>query len=135
MTPEGGIAVVLTNETGNPTIQGTLVACSTTTANAVELTGADDFDAIGVMYESGVADGTECWVVVGGRAQVKLENNIGSTLGYWARTSTTAAGRADITNASPPGLVLEHFAEIGHCLETVAGSPTGALCYVILHFN
>lgn len=135
LTPEGGYAVRLTNKTGAPSVKGTVVAASTTTANSFELTSADDFDPIGIVYEDGIADGALCWVVIGGRAQVKLENSVGSTVGYWVRTSTTAGGRADATNAAPPGLVLQHFAEIGHCLETVAGTAGGALCYIILHFN
>ena len=139
LTTEGGFVIKSTNKTGATSVKGTLTLASTTTNNACGLTSADTTHPIGVMYEDGIADGAECWVVISGRCQVKLENNVAATRGYWARTSVTAAGRADATNANPPGGgVVEldaHMCEIGHCLESVSASASGALCYIMLHFN
>ena len=67
-----------------------------------------------------------------------LQDGTASTRGYWVRTSTTTAGRADATNVAPPGGTVsaleEHLKEIGHCLET-KGSGTDVLAKCILHFN
>ena len=67
-----------------------------------------------------------------------LQETTTATRGYWARTSITGAGRADITNANPPGAGIAeqqvHMTEIGHCLETVA-SGVNKLAKIILHFN
>lgn len=132
-TVEGGLAVRLVNKTGSNSVKGSLVQIASGTDNAFVLTGSDDVDCVGVVYEDGIADGSECWVVTQGIAQVLLKDTTGSTRGYWAATSDTA-GRADCTNAASPGLVLSHFQEIGHCLET-KGSGTDVLARVILHFN
>ena len=76
--------------------------------------------------------------VVSGIAEVLLEDGTASIHGYWARTSITDAGRADITNAEPPGGGIPqadiHFREIGHCLESKS-SGTDVLAKVVLHFN
>jgi hypothetical protein len=135
LTVEGGIAMKFTNKTGAPSVKGTLVGASGGSVdNAVELTTADSINPIGAIYEDGIADAADVWVVVGGIVQVKLAANEGSTRGYWMRTSVTAAGRADALNASPPNQTV-HFQEIGHCLETVAGTAGGSLCKIVMHFN
>jgi hypothetical protein len=138
-TPEGGLAIRLTNKTGAASIKGTLVAASTATANAFEVTGASGaLNCVGAVYESGIADGSECWVVVAGIAEVLLKDSTASTLGYWAKTSEDTAGRADITNSAPTGgsvaALEDHNQEIGHCLETKA-SGTSVLAKIVMHFN
>ncbi len=137
-TPEGGIAVRLTNNTGANTIKGTLVCACTAGDYAFKVCGADDPDAMGVVYESGIAAGQEAWVVTYGKADVLLQDTTASTRGYWARTSVTQAGRADITNAVPPGGGIVnheiHFREIGHCIES-KGSGTDVLARIMTHFN
>ncbi len=134
ITAEGGFAVMLTNKTGANSVKGSIVEASSGTDKAFSLTGSNDFEPIGAVYLSGIADGSLCPVVVGGIADVLLEDSTASTRGYWARTSTTTAGRADITNSGAPGLVLPHFAEIGHCLESKA-SGTDVLARICMHFN
>lgn len=138
VTPLGGIAVKLTNKTGSASVKGSVVECSSTTDNAFELETADDLNPIGVVYDSGVADGDDCWVVVAGVAEVLLQDSTASTRGYWVRTSATTAGRADATNAAPPGGTVgaleTHTKEMGHCLESkTAGTDVLAKC--VLHFN
>jgi hypothetical protein len=134
VTAEGGFAVMLTNKTGANSVKGTLVQASTGTDKAFIAASSGSYEPIGAVYLSGIADGSLCPVVVGGIVDVLLEDSTASTRGYWARTSTTTAGRADITNAGAPGLVLSHFAEIGHCLESKS-SGTNVLARICMHFN
>ena len=137
MTPEGGLAIRLTNKTGATSIKGTLVEASTSTQEAVGTCDANCVASSGVVYKSGVADGSEMWVVVAGITEVLLKDTTSATMGYWAKTSDTA-GRADITNAAPPGGGIpqhdEHSQEIGHCIQSVTAG-TNKLCKVVLHFN
>lgn len=137
ITDEGGLAIRLTNKTGAASVRGTVVEASTGTDNAFATAGASDVHPIGVVYEAGVADGSECWLVVAGRCQVLLKDTTAATRGYWVYTSDTG-GRADATLANPPvGGAAElqiHMQEIGHCLES-QGAGTDVLAYMILHFN
>lgn len=138
LTPEGGIAVRLTNKTGSNSVKGTLLDAHPTVDNAFGILGADEEHPIGVVYEDGIADGSECWVVVHGIAEVLLEDGTISTRGYWARTSITDPGRVDITNAAPPGGGIPeldiHMREVGHCIES-KGSGTDVIAKIIMHFN
>ena len=76
--------------------------------------------------------------MIHGIADVLLEDATASTLAYWARTSITQAGRADITNAAPPGggvaAIDRHFREIGHCIQAVTAG-TDKLARIVMHFN
>jgi len=87
---------------------------------------------IGVMFEDGIADGQECWVVVSGIAEVLLVNSVATTRSYVAYSSATVAGRID-TAATVPAATT-HFREVGHTLESkTAGTNVLAKC--VLHFN
>jgi len=134
LTPEGGIAVRLTNKTGASSVKGTVVEMSASVDNAVDVTSIDCDDPVGVIYEDGIADGAEVWVIVNGIAEVLIENSTAATRGYWVRTGSTTPGRADATTTSPPGADPSHWQEIGHCAESV-GSGTNVLAKVVLHFN
>ena len=138
ITPEGGLAVQFINDTGANSIAGTLVETSESTDNAVIITDADCTDPIGVIYEDGIADGELVWVVIYGIADVLLEDSTTATHGYWARTSTTQPGRADITNNLPPGGTIQaleqHLSEIGHCIQSVTAG-TDKKARIIKHFN
>jgi len=132
-TEEGGFAILLTNKTGAASVKGTIVEADTTTDNAFKASAASSDDPIGIVYEAGVADGSECWVVIYGIAEVLLKDTTASTRGYWVMTSD-AAGRADATNAAPPGFVASHFQEIGHCIESKTAG-TDVLAKIVMHFN
>lgn len=138
LTNLGGIAVKMTNKTGAASVLGTLVEASTSTDNAFGVNAAGGNHPIGIVFEAGVADGSECWLVIYGIAQVLLQDSTASTHGNWVRTSTSAAGRADATNAEPPGGGVpeldQHMNEIGHCLES-KGADTDVLAKIIMHFN
>lgn len=130
-TPEGGDAIKLINKTGGASVKGNVVAIDTTTDNAVKLVPANGDMPMGVIYNAGVADGDEVWVVRAGRAQVLMKNTVSAVHGYVAYVSSTA-GRAD--NAATIPDTTTHWREIGHPMESVAGG-TNVLAYMILHFN
>lgn len=138
ITELGGIAIPLTNKTGSNSVKGTVVTADTTTDFAFKTHAADDDMPIGIVYESGIADGSECWVVISGCAEVLLEDGTASTRGYWVRSGATTAGRADATTANPPGGTVPaletHMKELGHCLESKT-SGTDVLARIIMHFN
>ena len=138
VTADGGIAVQYINKTGAASVKGTIVELSSTTESAVKKALADDDEPIAVIYENGIADGSTVWVVISGKAYVLLEDSTSATKANWVRVSATVDGRADATNAEPPGgtvTALEnHMKEIGHCMEdVVAGTDKLTLCN--LHFN
>lgn len=118
-TVEGGIAVKLINKTGANSVKGTVVYADPAVDNAFEVNPIDGDMPFGVVYESGITDGSECWVVVSGIAEVLLVNTVASTRSYIAYSSASVAGRID-TAASAPA-ALTHFREIGHTLESKVG--------------
>jgi len=132
LTVEGGIAIKLTNKTGANSVKGSVVSASTALNYACMLQD-HQVAAIGVVYEDGVPDGAEVWVVVQGMADVLLENSTAATRGYWVYCSTVD-GRANATLAGPPAGADEHFKEIGHCIQTI-GAGTDVLARAVLHFN
>jgi len=134
LTAEGGVAVKMTNKTGADTVKGTVVEASDSVDRAFDICPADELDPIGVVYEAGVPDGSEALVVMYGIAEVLLEDGTASTRENWVGVSASQAGRANATTAAPPGLVLNHFREMGHCLESkIAG--TNVLAKIMMHFN
>jgi len=137
-TPEGGLAVKLINKTGAASVKGTLVTLDDGVDSAFDTLEADGFDCVGAVYDDGVADGSECWVVIQGIAEVLLQDSTAATRDYWVRTSETVAGRADATNSAPAGGTIgaleDHMTEIGHALENKS-SGTDVLCKIMMHFN
>jgi hypothetical protein len=139
MTPEGGFAVKLKNGTGAPTIKGTLVQASSTSDLTVKKMIADESVPVGVIYDNGIADGEDCWIVVSGLADFLLEDGTGCAPGNWAVVSENQDGRISSESATPPpsGTIAEiqlHFKEVGHCLET-KNSGTDVLARCVIHFN
>jgi hypothetical protein len=126
LTTLGGTAVKLTNKTGANSVAGQFVRTSTTTADAVQTTAANDVDVIGVVLDAGISDGSEIWVVVGGIADVLVDAG-GSTLGDRMITSATAGSCA--TSNTPA--IAAHFQEVGHILEARVGA---GLARCNLHF-
>jgi len=135
ITPEGGIAIKMINKTGLPSVKGSVLAIENTIEKGVKLQTVE-YDSVGVVYEDGIADGEEVWVVISGIAEVLLEDGTGGTMGYWTFAADTD-GRADMLQQPPGGTIVaidNHFKEIGHCTETVA-SGTDVLCKIMMHFN
>lgn len=128
--------IPLINKTGSVTVKGSLVSASTTTDLAFQLQ-ANQFDTIGVVSESGIADGQLAYIIIQGIADILLENNTSSTRGNFI-FSSTVDGRANASLSVPDGGTIqsinEHFKEIGHCIESKSAG-TNVLCKAIIHFN
>jgi hypothetical protein len=138
ITPEGGLAYWVINDTGAPSVKGTLIEPSTNVDNAVSSLSIDDVDPIGVIYDDGIADGELVRVVFTGRAHVLF---IGPTTRHdFARNCIAADVGATNGQAisealpTPPLATDKHFREVGHVFESVAG-PGPVLALVNLHFN
>ena len=136
LTSIGGFAIKLTNKTGSNTVAGQLVKADTANNDAVILTAAADMECIGVFLDSGIADGSEAWVVISGIADVAMEDNTAATAGNWVEVGNSEAGYANAESASPAA-APRHFDEIGHCIETVSagGEGTHILARCVIHFN
>ena len=131
LTPEGGLACRLTNKTGVVSVKGTIVEAHAATDNAFRVCDGNSVESFAIVYEDGIADGSECLIVVGGRCEVLLKDATASTRGNWVKVSDVA-GRADATGASPAAAPT-HFKEIGHAIES-KGADTDVLAFIILHF-
>lgn len=139
ITTLGGIAIQLTNKTGGNTIAGTVVETYTTAAvdDAFDLACADCLEHIGIVLDTGIADGSEAWIVVSGIADVAMKDNTLAARGNWVQMSDEI-GYADATNAAAPQPINQtHFTEVGHCIESVAagGGGTHILARCVIHFN
>lgn len=129
ITPEGGFAVRLTNKSGVVSVKGQIVSHKGTVARAFDLTAVDATHCLGVVYESGIEDAAECWVVVSGIAQVLMKN--AATMGHICRIPLNtddgeAAGYA--MDAAQSGTASVY--KIGDVLET---ADAEVLCKVLLH--
>lgn len=129
ITPEGGFAVRLTNKSGAVSVKGQIVSHKGTVARAFDRTAVDANHCLGVVYESGIADAAECWVVVAGIAQVLMKN--AATMGHICRIPLNtddgeAAGYA--MDAAQSGTASVY--KIGDVLETANAE---VLCKVLLH--
>ena len=128
-TAEGGLAILLTNKTGQATVKGMLLEAGSGTDNSFTLV---------VCYEAGIADGSDCWVVVSGIAEVYFE--LGATRHDFFRAPNSGAGGDGLNTGNAvaevvpgsPAATDKHFQEAGHVLETVAADN---LAKCVLHFN
>lgn len=133
ITPEGGYAVKLTIKTGAASVKGSIVSLSTGTDNAFALAAIDASGVVGVVYEAGIADAAECWVVVKGIAETLFTNNI--THGMYARapiaTDTDKVAGLAVGAAIPADTFNTdaYLARFGFVMESKAA---GALAKVLL---
>jgi len=132
LTVEGGYAIKLTNKTGANSVKGTIVISDPDVDNAFEVNPTSGSMPFGIVYESGIADGSECWVVVSGIAEALIVDGATTTRGYVCLSSTTVAGRIDTQSTVPSA--TEHFTEIGHTIESKS-SGTNVLAKCVIHFN
>ena len=138
ISPIGGYMVRMINRTGGASKKGTVVILDTSVEQAVQISPVDADEAIGIIYNGGIAEDKLVWIVIGGIADVLIQDGQIATIGYWVRSSITQGGRADITLNNPPGGGIpqadEHFKEIGHCQESkISGTDVLARCNI--HFN
>ena len=134
-TPEGGSTFTLTNGTGSASVKGSVVSASTS-ADSSFILQTNQYDAIGIVYESGIANGQPCRVVYSGIAEVLFEDGVAPVRGYWVQAHTTDGRATNLTEPSGGGFVNsnEHFKEIGHCLESKSAG-TDVLAKCVVHFN
>jgi hypothetical protein len=134
ISDEGGFVTYLTNKTGAPSVKGTLVSASTTTDNAFGLQ-SNEYDAFGVVYESGIQDGDICPIVVSGIASVLLKDGVAVTRSMFVVAADTD-GRANVVANPGSGLPATdlHFKECGHFIESKAAG-TNVLAKAVIHFN
>jgi hypothetical protein len=135
-TTDGGLAILMINKTGGASVKGYMVQGSPTTDNGFSLCVVNVPNPIGIVYDAGVADGGECWVVISGMADVYYNGNV--TRNTFARGFITGdagyvSGQA-LSEAVPtaPFATDKHFYEIGH---PVASRTGAGLCLTALHFN
>lgn len=126
ITPIGGYAIKLTNNTGVNSVEGQLVEADNTDENSYKTADANALNVIGVVYNAGIADGSEVWIVFAGIAEVLLDG--GGCVHHDRLISSATAGSADVNNAPA---VAVHFQEIGHAIETVVGA---GLAKAMIHF-
>lgn len=128
ITPEGGYAVKLTNKTGGNSVKGQIVIAASGTDNAFATAAADEDMPIGIVYNAGIADGQECWVVIAGRCEVLVDAG-GATRGYVLYCGTT--GGSATASATVPA-ITNHMREVGHALTSRADA---GLVFCITHYN
>jgi len=135
-TPEGGIATRVINDTGAPSIKGTIVHASPNIDNAVSLVPIDNPDPCGIVYDNGIPNGEYMWIVQHGKAQVLYSTPV--TCGTFSRCPLSADGAGIAGQAinealpTPPFATNKHFLEIGHSTESRA---TPGLALIFLHWN
>lgn len=134
-TPEGGVAVKLVNKTGANSVVGSLVKAGTGVDESFILSATTEYGHCGVVYEGGVPDGSSCWVVVAGVAEVLVDDSQAVSRGDFIVSSTSTAGRVDVGSGGP-GVVpdSEHFREVGHAI-TGCTAGTDKTFKLLLHWN
>ena len=128
ITAEGGLAIQVTNKTGAPSVQGTIVSIKSGDDMCAELTPVDATHCLGVVYNAGVPDNEYMWVVIAGLADVLMKN--ASTAGHICRIPLNtdegeAAGYAMDAEQSTSASVYK----IGDILES---KDAEVLCRVLL---
>lgn len=130
VTNEGGIYSTFINNTGT-SVKGTIAIASTSVENGVDIAPASSGMPIGIIYESGIPNGSEVKVVVCGKAQVLLATSSTATKGFWCGVSSVAGRMIQMSTTAT--VISENCAHIGHSLQTITAA--GSLAYVQLQFN
>ncbi len=122
-TGERGTQVKISNRTGETSVKGKLVHPSSTNDNAVELvSAASPYTPCGVIYEAGIANGSDMWIwCPGSIVEFLMENSDATTRQDWLRASATTNGRVQSSAVPTPPNADSHFTECGHALESNAG--------------
>jgi hypothetical protein len=132
-TGERGFLVKIINRTGHTSVKGELISASPS-ADKEAVLQANEFDTIGIVAESGIAEGSEMWIWGDNSiCQVLVKDATAFTRGYVALAADTD-GRADnIAVPSTNPVVAQHFKEIGHVMES-KGAGTNVLALCKIHF-
>ena len=134
-THERGFLVKIVNRTGHASVKGEAVSASTS-ANEEAILQNNEYDTIGIVAQTGIAEGSEVWIWVNGSiCQVLFKDGQTPVRGNVLIAADTD-GR--LTNISNPGAGLPavdtHFKECGHVLESKS-SGTDVLALASIHFN
>ena len=134
-TNERGAWIKILNDTGTTSVKGSLISASTST-NVAAILQSNEFDAFGVVQESGIAIGSLMRVWVNGAiCQVLIVDGKGTTRGEILVCDATDGRGTTITNPGSGLPAVEiHFKECGHVLETKS-SGTNVLALCMIHFN
>lgn len=133
-TSERGFLTKMVNRTGHTSVKGEIISCSTTADNEAILQN-NEYDAIGIVAEEGVTEGSEMWVwKSGSRAQVLYKDSTAATRGYILLAADTDGRAIDIAVPSSNPVVAQHFKECGHVCES-KDAGTNVLVLSDLHFN
>ena len=135
LTGERGFLVRVINNTGETSVKGKLVSASPDLGGTVILQN-NEFDAFGVIQESGISNLSQMWIWVNGSiCKVMFENGIAPVAGNVAICSDVD-GRADQFSNPGTGLpgVEIHFKEVGHVMES-KDSGQDVLALVMTHYN
>lgn len=132
-TDEGGIAIRVVNGTGSDSVKGSLVSASSSVDNEFILQ-SNEYDTFGIVYENGIADGSACWVVISGVADVLIKNSTAITRGHVAIAADTDGRAISIAVPSSNPVEAQHFKEIGHFMES-KNAGTDVLAKAVIHFN
>jgi len=128
ITPLGGLAIKLSNNTGSTILKGMLVKASTTIDNSVVLTTGTDFVTMGVAFQD-INNGSEGWIVISGVAEVLPYSNA-PVRGDIVRIHATQNGYGDFSS-TPSDTYQLRAKEIGHCIKSAS---IGELATVVLQF-
>ncbi len=129
-TDLGGYFEIFINNTGT-SVKGTIVVASTSVDDAVDIAPANTYMPIGVIYESGIANGNPVKVVVSGKAEALLKDGEAASNGYWCGVSDVAGRMYQLLTVPS---VPAHNREIGHSIQAVA-SGTDVLAKIQIHAN
>lgn len=129
ITPDGGLAIRVYNNTGSTLLKGRVVKVDTGIDNGVVLTAVSDPDPVGIVYVD-ILTGQWGWIVVGGYAEVYVDNAGATPREAWIGVSTTTVGQC--TSSGVPATATDHFRECGHTVKSRAGP---GLVMSIIHFN
>jgi hypothetical protein len=130
LTPDGGLAIALINKTGANSVRGSVVSPSSTTDMGCALSSTTIDDPIGIVYNDGIADGSNVWVIVSGIAYVLFDGSTTPSRDWFIYVSTATAGRATGQATINTG---RQNAKLGHSLESAGGA--GALIRCRVNFN
>jgi len=131
-TLEGGLSILLYNNSGAPILKGTVVKADIANdESCVPVSAAGDLDPIGVA-EHDIPTGAYGFIVVAGKAEVLIDNVGGCNREDWLGTSSTTAGYATASALPVPPTAAVHFQEIGH---TLKARGSAGLVLAVVHFN
>ena len=125
ITELGGIFVKMLNQTGFPTIKGTVLSIGSI-PNSVSVCIGSEEKAIAIAYDSGVTNGAMCKAVICGIADVLLEDGKGCVAGYCAELSKAQNGRVDGSASVNK--------DCGYMLESKTAG-TNVLAKMLIHFD